>query len=233
MASSYVTYTGNGAQTWFSVPFPYIDRAHVYVDVDGILAPFGWVNDATVGLSAPPAVGSTIKVFRSTPKDRPLVTFYNAQTLNVDHFNLGLRQAMYVAQELEDGTASVLNQYTVTHVNAEWFYDLTVSIPYTPLTGEAVLVHPVVRTFTIPAGFSGSSARADTVATDRSQVFTIYKGATVLGTITFGAGSAVGAFSGAGNITASPGEVLKIVLTSQNDSTFRDIGITFQLTGHA
>ncbi|MFG1395864.1 phage tail fiber domain-containing protein [Roseixanthobacter pseudopolyaromaticivorans] len=233
MASSYVTYTGDGAQTLFSVPFPFIDRSHVFVDAGGQLAPFTWLSNSSIALVTAPASGVAIKVFRSTPKDLPLVTFFNDQTLDVSHFNLAIRQALYVAQELEDNTGSVINQYIISHVSGDWFYDLTVSIPYTPLTGETVLIHPVVRQLTIPANFAGSSARADKPATDRTQVFTIYRGATAIGTITFSPGSAPGVFGGAGNIVVNPGDMLKVALTSQNDSTFRDIGITFQMTGHA
>lgn len=229
MALSYVTYTGNGATKNFAVPFPYLDRSHVHITVGEEMPTFTWLNASTVSLATAPATGAVVKVFRSTPKEMPVVTFYNDQTVDVEHFNDGIRQALYVAQELEDLNGSVINQYVTDIVTGTWWYDVSVSIPYTPLKNEFVLVLPCVRDVEIPGGFSGSLAHAVTVPADRAQTFTILHDTTAIGSLAFAQGSTTGVFSG-GGVSIPSGSLLRLQLTSEADSEFRDIGITLRMT---
>lgn len=231
MALTYVTYTGDGTTKVFPVPFPYLDKKHVYAAVDDALPAVTWLNDATLSFEVAPESGADIRIFRSTPKVIPVVTFFNDQAVDVEHFNDGIRQALYVAQELEDLSGSVINQYVSTVQTGAWWYDLTVSVPYTPLKGEFVLVTPLVRDVEIPAGFSGSKAHAVTAPADRAQVFNIMRDATVVGTVTFAAGSQTGTFSG-GGVSLPANSVLRIVLASEADIVFRDMGITLRTTSN-
>ncbi|HEU4753396.1 MAG TPA: phage tail fiber protein, partial [Armatimonadota bacterium] len=71
--STYVNYAGDGVQTSFPVPFPFILREHVQVEVDGEATAFSWITDALISITPAPASGTVIRLFRVTPVDEPLV----------------------------------------------------------------------------------------------------------------------------------------------------------------
>ena len=103
MPKSFVTYRGDGNTRTFAVPFPYLDRAHVQVRIGETIAPaFSWLDAATLSLSTAPEQDAEVVVYRQTPVDKPTVTFFNNQAVDVEHFNDGIRQALYVAQESVD-----------------------------------------------------------------------------------------------------------------------------------
>lgn len=98
---SVVTYTGDGATTNRTFSFPYIDRAHVKVTVNGVETPFAFLSQNTVSISPAPAVGTIIRIFRQTPGD-PLVTWNDGAVILGKDLNLASRQPAYVAQEAFD-----------------------------------------------------------------------------------------------------------------------------------
>ncbi|WP_322996967.1 phage tail fiber protein [Castellaniella sp.] len=230
MALSFVEYTGTGSLRNFAVPFPYLEREHVFVTVNGSPVVFSWLNASTVQTRTAPSSGAKVKVYRSTPKERPVVTFYNDQTMDVEHFNDGLRQALYVVQEMEDGGGGTIVTTIIEHLYGSWFYDLTVSLPYTPYGGEVLFVHPVVRKLTVPSGWSGSRATALVAPSQRAQTFSIYRDSVVIGSISFAVGSSSGVFSGSA-VTIPEGSNLRIICTSEPDNLFRDVGLTLRLVG--
>lgn len=118
MASSFVFYPGDGVQTDWSVPFPYLDKAHVTVLVDGSTTSFTWVTDSTVRVSPAVASGHTILVQRTTP-DAPLATFSNTNNLTADNLTLAETQALYVAQEARDKAASASDTATAAKTEAD------------------------------------------------------------------------------------------------------------------
>lgn len=103
MAYSYVVYTGNGATTQYSVPFPYIRKEHVYVSINyNDTTAFTWVNASTIQMNSAPANGARVEVRRTTPVTAPLVDFADGSTLvaaDLDTVNL---QQTYVNQEQDD-----------------------------------------------------------------------------------------------------------------------------------
>jgi hypothetical protein len=101
MADSYVFYPGDGVQLDWTVPFPYIDRSHVEVLVDGVATSFTWINPNTVRVSPAAANLSTILVRRTTPT-AALTTFSDTNNLTADNLNLAETQALFVAIEAKD-----------------------------------------------------------------------------------------------------------------------------------
>lgn len=103
MAYSYVVYTGNGATTQYSVPFPYIRKEHVYVSINYTnTTAFTWVNASTIQMNSAPANGARVEVRRTTPVTAPLVDFADGSTLvaaDLDTVNL---QQTYINQEQDD-----------------------------------------------------------------------------------------------------------------------------------
>lgn len=106
MAYSYRTYPGTGAQTDFPVEFPYLEREHVGVTVDGLSTSFTWLNASTIRISPAPGNGTTVRLARSSNRAARLVTYANIQLLNERDLNYDVRQAFYVAQEAIDAVAS-------------------------------------------------------------------------------------------------------------------------------
>src|SRR5262249_35167538 len=100
MADSYVTYTGDGVQTDWTVPFPSIDETHVhvYVGTDEVTPGISWINVGTVRVTPAVANGLPIKIQRQTPTD-PLVTLENTNNLTADDLNLMQQQTLYVSVE--------------------------------------------------------------------------------------------------------------------------------------
>lgn len=108
MALSYETYTGNGAITTFSVPFPYIDRAHVAVAVDGVNTAFTWDNATQVRVTPAPVNGTVVRVARSTPNTTRLVDWSDGTVLKEADLDLADTQALFIVQEAFDASSEAV-----------------------------------------------------------------------------------------------------------------------------
>jgi len=102
MPYSYAVYTGNGATTQFTVPFPYIRREHVVVSLNYVSAVFTWVNNTTVQVSPAPANAVRVEVRRVTPVNNPLVDFTDGSTLVAADLDTNYLQQTYINQEQDD-----------------------------------------------------------------------------------------------------------------------------------
>lgn len=103
MAYSYVVYTGNGATTQYSVPFPYIRKEHVYVSINySNTTAFTWVNASTIQMNSAPANGARVEVRRTTPVSAPLVDFADGSTLVAADLDTVNMQQTYINQEQDD-----------------------------------------------------------------------------------------------------------------------------------
>ncbi len=102
MPYSYAVYTGNGATTQFTVPFPYIRKEHVVVSLDYVSAVFTWVNNTTVQVSPAPANAVRVEVRRVTPVNSPLVDFTDGSTLVAADLDINALQQTYINQEQDD-----------------------------------------------------------------------------------------------------------------------------------
>ena len=100
----------DGAQTLFEISFSdgYISRDHVKVVVvrpDGTsyTPEFSWVGDYQIMLSAPAPIGYTVRRYRETPVDRPVVDFADRSIVNELSLDLNARQAVFAVAEIKDG----------------------------------------------------------------------------------------------------------------------------------
>ena len=98
---SFVVYSGDGGTGPFAVPFPYLDRTHVAVKVDGVAATFTWLTDASIALDVAAPGGSAVEVRRSTPRS-PLVDFTDGSILTEADLDASALQQIYIAQEVVD-----------------------------------------------------------------------------------------------------------------------------------
>lgn len=102
MAYSYIRYTGNGTQTDFTFAFPYFSTANISVTVNGVAAPFTWVNSSTVKITTAPALGAVIFIQRTTPKDITPVNFVDGSVLLEADLDTLALFSLYAAQESID-----------------------------------------------------------------------------------------------------------------------------------
>ena len=107
-------------------------------------------------------------------------------------------------------------------------YDIGMQILSKPDASAVVGRFVAVRAFKLADNFAGSLAKAK-VAPAANCVFNIMKNATVIGTITFAAGSLNGTFSNGNgaNMEFSAGDIFSLVAPATQDSAFTEAQITF------
>lgn len=108
MANSYVTHTGDGATTQFTIPFQYLDKSHIKVTVSGTPTSFNWINDSLIEISPAPAAGAPIKIYRQTSPDARLVD-YQAGPFSELELDTDSLQAFYLTQEVADSVGDVVS----------------------------------------------------------------------------------------------------------------------------
>jgi len=101
MSYSKTVYLGQtGAQTDYPVSFGFISRSHVSATVDGVDAPFTWLNDGMIRMNLAPT-GDLI-ISRTTPNAAPIVSFVDGSTHSGEKHQTQNLQLLYVAQEIYD-----------------------------------------------------------------------------------------------------------------------------------
>jgi hypothetical protein len=103
MAESYKEYIGDGTTHQFAVPFPYIDKSHVHLYIDGVEdTTFTWITSGTIQATTIPAYGSLVIVRRETPSDERLVDFTDTSMLQEGTLDRDSQQNFYRMQEIVD-----------------------------------------------------------------------------------------------------------------------------------
>jgi len=121
---SYRQYAGNGSTTTFSVPFPYLLKAHVKVYLgfnilDGTFSTeladgvgFSWTSSSQIQAATAPAAGQVLTVIRQTPNATRLVDWQDGSNLIADDLDTADLQNLYVVQEQQDRNDSGIIQST-------------------------------------------------------------------------------------------------------------------------
>ena len=87
----------------FEVDFPYIDKGHISILVDGVETTFfTWVNDARIQLDNAPSAGTTVTLTRETSPSARLVDYMTGSTLSEEILDKDSLQGFYLAQEAND-----------------------------------------------------------------------------------------------------------------------------------
>lgn len=134
MPLSYAQYAGNGSTTTFSVPFPYLLKAHVklYTGYNILTGAFTsqlvegtnytWTSGTQVQTTVAPANGVTLTVLRDTPDSSQLVPWQDGSNLVADDLNNADLQNLYVVQEQQDrndaGAAAAVAAQTAANTAA-------------------------------------------------------------------------------------------------------------------
>lgn len=104
---------GDGVQEQFEISFSggYIDRDHVkaYIEDDTTLVRTAiaitsgmWVGPYTIDLGQSAPVGSTMVIYRDTPKDGPMVDFTNGSIITEANLDLIAKQGVFGVAEVSD-----------------------------------------------------------------------------------------------------------------------------------
>jgi hypothetical protein len=109
MANSFVRYTGNGSTTAFSIPFTYIDSAHLSCTVAGVSTSFT-LNAAgtTATLSSAPANGVAIEFRRKTSQTSRLTDYVAGSVLKESDLDTDSIQSFNMSQEAIDDAGDVI-----------------------------------------------------------------------------------------------------------------------------
>lgn len=103
------TIPGNGTQTVFEISFAggYISREHIKAytarpgstNVDTALE---WMGPNTVRIAQPTPIGSTLVIYRDTPKDKPLADFNDGAVVTETNLDTNAKQSVFIAAEVQD-----------------------------------------------------------------------------------------------------------------------------------
>lgn len=119
--------------------------------------------------------------------------------------------------------------FTTTLSGPGWVdlpYDLAFMLEYVPTSDEIIGRYVSTRAFSIPAGATGSLAKAGTAATAET-IFTLKKNGASFGSITFAASGTTGTFAVASTTSFAAGDILTIHAPNTADATISKLGITF------
>lgn len=106
--------TSLGDVAEFTIPFPFLSRAEVFVTVDGATVPFTWINDDLVQLSAVPELGAVVRRYRSTAAYVPLHQFSTGVPFLPRYVDRDFKQTLYAVQESVNDTAGTASQALAT-----------------------------------------------------------------------------------------------------------------------
>ena len=106
-ALTHVTYgVIGGASTPHAVPFPYIEKSHVIVEVNGVVqstTSYTWPTDSSIQFLVEPT--GTLEIRRTTPVGA-LTTYQSGSTLTSEDLEFDSLQALYLLEEEQDNRAA-------------------------------------------------------------------------------------------------------------------------------
>ena len=108
--------TGTGAKTNFTLPWPYLDKTHVSVTVNGVNTSFTWVDDSTIQISPAPVNGATVVISRTTPGD--VLVNFAAGFVRTSDQNYAYKQPLFRSDEVQANAAYLYSTASTAALNA-------------------------------------------------------------------------------------------------------------------
>lgn len=167
MAYSYATYTGTGAQTDWSFPFPYISEDDISVLVDDVSVTFTFITASSVRLTVAPAASAVVKIQRITSKTNAPVDFADGSNLLESDLDLLTLWALYTSQESDDNAGTAADFLTATQAAEAAATAAAASAAASALTVTAVAaVVPVGTTvvLNVPATYATIALALEAIA---------------------------------------------------------------------
>jgi hypothetical protein len=162
------TYTGDGTTVLYTFTFPYLERTHVKVALNGsLITAFTFDNDTTIRFNTAPANGVIIEIFRQTPTDELQAVFSPGSAIRAEDLNDDFTQALYVFQELDTDNQTLTE--TVSQISTSGAFNIervanVAAIPTNPGLNKIIEVvdSTGIQSFSpltgLPSGFVGSSS---------------------------------------------------------------------------
>ena len=108
----------NGSTDEFDITFPYINKTHVIVKLDGTATTaFTWLTDTRIKLDSMPASGVNAIITRESSPATRLVDYQTGSILSETVLDTDSNQAFFLAQEANDVKEYVIN---VSDTNDQW-----------------------------------------------------------------------------------------------------------------
>jgi hypothetical protein len=102
MATTKTKYTGNGTNKLFSFSFPYLFPDDIKVQLNGVnTTAYTFANATTIQMTAAPANGVEVTIYRDTNSDAMVAEFYPGSAIRAQDLNDDYSQILYVVQESE------------------------------------------------------------------------------------------------------------------------------------
>jgi len=103
MSNTKVSYTGDGATVLYTIPFPYLNQAHVKASINGSgTTAFTFANDTTLQFNVAPANGADIVIRRETTSTEVENTFFPNSSIRSSALNDNFIQTLYVSEEARE-----------------------------------------------------------------------------------------------------------------------------------
>jgi hypothetical protein len=93
------SYTGDGTTTLYSISFPYLKAADIFVSVNGVNTAFTFSTPSVVSITPAPANGAAILVYRSTSANTMQYVFGEGVPFLTRFADINWRQLLYSIQE--------------------------------------------------------------------------------------------------------------------------------------
>ena len=112
---AFVILEGDGTDT-YAFSFPYLDEAHIVVEVDGVSEAFTFPSASSVQItSGAVSASSKVEIRRETNRTARLVDFSDGSSLTEDQLDLNADQIFYVSQESIDEVSKSIRIDTATN----------------------------------------------------------------------------------------------------------------------
>lgn len=127
MASTIITYAGDGTRTDFTIPFDYLKKSFVTVRLDPSTTLTGgdygdtgsdyyFLDKTTIRLKVAPASGESLTIRRHTSATERVVTFKDASILKATDLDTSQMQAFHIAEEGRDA----INDAIINDKEGNW-----------------------------------------------------------------------------------------------------------------
>lgn len=95
-----VTYTSDGNNLKYAIPFEYLARSHVHLYLNGTeTTNFVWIDTYRIELTTAPATGTAVTIKRITPYDDTYITWQDGSIILADDLNAANMQNLFITQE--------------------------------------------------------------------------------------------------------------------------------------
>lgn len=142
MAFSYVSYTGDGVTTLYTINFTlgFLSKDDVHCYVDGIEVTFSWVTDGIIQLDSAPASGTTILIRRIVDKSSLIHDYTDGAIVVEQNLDDSNKQTLMAAHEFLDG---------FIEQDGGFFNDISMNNFRITNLGTAIDDHDAVNYFTL------------------------------------------------------------------------------------